>query len=166
MRGKLQAAQAALDEIDRMSRVHFTNSEVLASLRREYEQKVERDSAALDELPLDKKQIHAEEAQWARRHLLLVQKGVMTDAFHHGGLSQDVLEKLLADIDAQLLHLESGEADEFTDCTNGDRSLEQSGGKANMNQDSVVTTSAAHLGGSSDDVSNKLAATPDRGYRS
>ena len=55
-RGKLQAAHAALDEIDRMSRVHFTNPEVLASLRREYEQKVERDNAALDELPLEKQQ--------------------------------------------------------------------------------------------------------------
>jgi CPA1 family monovalent cation:H+ antiporter len=130
-RRKLQAAHAALDEIDRMSRVHFTNPEVLASLRREYEQKVERDSAALDELPLDKQHIHAEEAQWARRHLLLVQKGVVTDAFHHGGLSQDVQEKLLADIDAQLLHLESGEANKFTDCVDGDNSAEELGGKVN-----------------------------------
>ena len=34
MRGKLQAAYAALEELDRMSHVHFTNSVVLASLRR------------------------------------------------------------------------------------------------------------------------------------
>ena len=51
-RGKLQAAHGALEEFDRMSHVHFTNPEVLASLRREYEQKVERDSAELDELRL------------------------------------------------------------------------------------------------------------------
>jgi hypothetical protein len=51
-RGKLQAAHGALEELDRMSRVHFTNPGVLASLRREYEQKVERDSAELDELRL------------------------------------------------------------------------------------------------------------------
>jgi CPA1 family monovalent cation:H+ antiporter len=164
-RGKLQAAHAALDEIDRMSRVHFTNPEVLASLRREYEQEVEHDNAAMDELHLDTRQLDAEEAQWARRHVLLVQKGVVTDAFHHGGLSQDVLEKLLADIDAQLLHLESGEADRFTDCTDGDRLLEAPGRKANMNQDSAATTSAAYLGGSSGDVSDTLAATPDRSYK-
>jgi len=52
------------------------------------------------------------EAQWARRHLLLVEKGVAIDAFHHEVLSQAVQEKLLADIDAQLLRLESGETDE------------------------------------------------------
>jgi monovalent cation:H+ antiporter, CPA1 family len=34
-RGKLQAAHAALEEIDQMSRVHFINSDLLASLRRE-----------------------------------------------------------------------------------------------------------------------------------
>jgi CPA1 family monovalent cation:H+ antiporter len=111
-RGKLQAGHAALEEIDRMSHVHFTNPEVLASLRREYEQKVERDSAALDELHLEKQQLHAEELQWARRHLLLVEKGVVIDAFHRGLLSQTVQEKLLADVDAQLLRLESGETDE------------------------------------------------------
>jgi CPA1 family monovalent cation:H+ antiporter len=111
-RGKLQAAHAALEELDRMSHVHFTNPEVLAGLRREYEQKVERDSAALDELHLERQQLHAEELQWARRHLLLVEKGVVIDAFHRGHLSQTVQEKLLADIDAQLLRLESGETDE------------------------------------------------------
>ena len=111
-RGKLQAAHGALEELDRMSHVHFTNSEVLASLRREYEQKIERDSAALDELRLEKQQLHTEELQWARRHLLLVEKGVVIDAFHRGHLSQAVQEKLLADIDAQLLRLESGETDE------------------------------------------------------
>jgi CPA1 family monovalent cation:H+ antiporter len=111
-RGKLQAAHAALEEIGRMSHVHFTNPEVLAGLRREYEQKVERDSAALDELHIEREQLHAEELQWARRHLLLVEKGVVIDAFHRGLLSQGVQEKLLADIDAQLLRLESGETGE------------------------------------------------------
>ena len=95
-----------------MSHVHFTDPQVIAGLRREYEQKVERDSAALDELHIERQQLHAEELQWARRHLLLVEKNVVIDAFHRGHLSQTVQEKLLADIDAQLLRLESGETDE------------------------------------------------------
>lgn len=111
-RGKLQAAHAGLEEIDRMSHVHFTTPEVLASLRREYEQKVECERAALEALHLERQQLHAEEVQWARRHLLLVEKGVVIDAFHHGLLSQAVQEQLLTDIDAQLLRLESGETDE------------------------------------------------------
>jgi Na+:H+ antiporter len=110
-RGKLQAAHAALEEIDQMSHVHFTNPEVLASLRREYEQKVERDSAALDELHLERLQLDAEELVWAHRHLQSVEKRAVIDAFHRGLLSQAVQEKLLADIDRQLLRLESAEPD-------------------------------------------------------
>jgi len=41
-RGKLQAAHAASEKLDRMSHVHFTNPEVLASLRLE----IDRDDAA------------------------------------------------------------------------------------------------------------------------
>ena len=114
-RGKLQAAHAAIEELERMSHVHFTNPEVLAGLRREYEQKVERDRTALDELHLEGQQLHAEELQWARRHLLLVEKGVVIDAFHRGHISQAVEEKLLADIDARLLRLESGEMEEYNE---------------------------------------------------
>ena len=134
-RGKLQAAQAALEEIDRMSHAHFASPAVLVSLRREYEQKVERDNAALDEFHLERQELHAEEVQWARRHLLLVEKGVVIDAFHHGVLSQTVQEKLLADIDAQLLRLESGEPTESIqqrdrpDRADGHNAVEQLGGK-------------------------------------
>lgn len=95
-----------------MSHVHFTNPGVLARLRREYEQEVEHDSAALNELHIEGQQLDAEELQWARRHLLVVKKGVVIDAFHLGHISQAVQEKLLADIDAQLLRLESGETEE------------------------------------------------------
>ncbi len=111
-RGRLQVAHAALEEIDQMSRAHFTNPEVLAGLRLEYEQKIGLDSAALDKLHLEGEQLQADELQGARRHLLLIEKDVVSNAFHHGGLSQAVQEKLLADIDAQLLRLESAESDE------------------------------------------------------
>ena len=41
-RGKLQAAHAALEKLDRMSHDHFTNPEMIASLRLE----IDRDDAA------------------------------------------------------------------------------------------------------------------------
>ena len=94
-----------------MSHVHFTDPEVLASLRREYEQKIERDRTVLNELLIEKRQLHKEELQWARRHLLLVEKGKVIDAFRKGVLSQAVQEKLLADIDTLLLRLETGETE-------------------------------------------------------
>ncbi len=110
-RGELQAAHAVLKEIDQMSHVYYTNPEVLASLRNEYEQKIERGSAALGKLHLDKEQLLTEELQRARRHLKSVEKSAVIDAFYRGTLSQSSQEKLLADIDAQLLRLESGETD-------------------------------------------------------
>ncbi len=108
-RGKLQAAQAALAEVDQMEHVQFAHPEALADLRREYEGTIKRDNAALDKLHVKNKELHAEELQQARRHLLLVEKREVMDAFHHGVLNQTVQQKLLADIDARLLRLESGE---------------------------------------------------------
>ncbi len=108
-RGKLQAAHAALAEIDQMSKLHFTNQGVLANLGREYKQRIERGVATLDELPFDKRQLRAEELNRAQRHLQSVEKDAVIDAFHRGLISQAVQEKLLADIDAQLLRLESFE---------------------------------------------------------
>ena len=70
---------------------------------------------ALEELHLEQQQLQAEEFQWARRHLLLVEKGKVIQAFHQGVLSQAVQEKLLADIDGQLLGLESGVTEESSE---------------------------------------------------
>ena len=50
-----------------------------------------------------------EEMTWARRHLIRVEKQEIIDAYHRGLFSQDAYERLLADIDARLLQLESGE---------------------------------------------------------
>ena len=74
-------------------------------------------------------------------------KALVIDAFHHGVLSQAVQEKLLADIDAQLLRLESGETDEsdeqeqVPDYADGDNSVEELGGNKTIDRDSVATTS-------------------------
>jgi Na+:H+ antiporter len=114
-RGKLQAAHAALEELGRMSHTHFANPGLITCLREEYKQKIERDSEALSELRLDREQLQAEEAQWARRHLLTVEKNAVYDSFHRGVINQAVQEKLLADIDAQLLRLESGETEESSE---------------------------------------------------
>ena len=70
---------AALEEIDRMSRTSFTDPEVREGLRKEYEEKIQAGSAKLGEIHLEKKQLHAEELQWAMRHLLSVEKRTVID---------------------------------------------------------------------------------------
>jgi CPA1 family monovalent cation:H+ antiporter len=109
LRGKLQAANAALAEIDRMGANHFTDAELLKRLREEYEAEITHSLAELREVHLAQDDLRHNELQWARRHLLLVEKGRIIDAFHQGMLSQATYEKLLADIDARVLRLESGE---------------------------------------------------------
>ncbi len=109
MRARLNAAQAALTELEHMARDPFADAEVLAGLRREYEQRVENNSEGLKKLPLDPGQLRGEERLWASKHLLQVEKDVANDAFHHGILSQAAQEKLLADVDARMLRLETGE---------------------------------------------------------
>jgi len=98
-----------------MSHVHFTHPQVLADLRAEYERRRGKDRDKLHEFQIEQKEIRAEEMRWAKRHLLLVEKQEVIDAFHQGVLSQTVYEKLLADIDARLLDLESGENDAIQD---------------------------------------------------
>jgi CPA1 family monovalent cation:H+ antiporter len=108
-RGKLQAANAALEELNRMSYVHFSGGDVRSQLKQEYQKRIEQENARIAELELDREAVATEESQWAKRHLLLTEKNHAIDAFRQGVLNQEVYEKLLADIDARLLQLESGE---------------------------------------------------------
>jgi CPA1 family monovalent cation:H+ antiporter len=114
-RGKLQAASAALEELERMSHVPFSRNDVRARLRDEYTQRIAAEQGQMGALELDRTAIAAQESRWARRHLLLTEKNHVTDAFRQGLLHQAVYEKLLADIDARLLRLESVEAEKMTE---------------------------------------------------
>ncbi|MHB9031934.1 MAG: cation:proton antiporter domain-containing protein, partial [Anaerolineae bacterium] len=111
-RGKLQAANAALDEIKRMAYIPFTRDDVRERLKGEYSRRIEQEQKRISELQLDQEAISAEEAQWARRHLLLTEKNHIMDAFQQGLLEQDVYDRLMIDIDARFLRLESGGQDE------------------------------------------------------
>jgi CPA1 family monovalent cation:H+ antiporter len=114
-RGKLQAAGAALEELERMSHVHFSNDDVRAHLKDEYEKRIEEEQDQIGELELDRAAIAAQESQWARRHLLLTEKNHVINSFQQGVIDQEIYEKLLADIDARLLRLESGEEEKITE---------------------------------------------------
>ena len=108
-RGKLQAASAALEELQRMSHVHFSRDDLRTQLQAEYTERIEQEQDQIGELELDRAAIAAQESQWARRHLLLTEKNHVAESFRQGVLNQEIYEKLLADIDARLFRLESGE---------------------------------------------------------
>lgn len=112
-RGRLQAATAALGELEQMARTRFAGDGALEAVRAAYRERVESLEAHLREVDVEEESLRADERRWVRRHLLLVEKEQVLEVFHQGILGQDVYERLLADIDARLLALESGEGDEL-----------------------------------------------------
>lgn len=104
-RGRLLAAYAGLEALDRMA--GSRSSTVVSTLRREYEGMIKATDQDIVGMTPDLDQLMDQEMRWARRHLLLMEKNRVIDAFQEGRLSQRVYEKLLADIDARLLALET-----------------------------------------------------------
>lgn len=110
VRGTLQAATAALREIERMSQGRYADPDVLAALEQAYRRAIERAEHDIRDMDLAPEAFQEEEMHWVRRHLLLVERGQVVDALREGLMGQTVYDHLLADIDARLLQLESGES--------------------------------------------------------
>jgi Na+:H+ antiporter len=102
--GRLLAAYAGLEALDRMT---YGISTAVPQLREEYEEKIKNIEQDIGKLEPNLDQLKAQETRWARRQLLLAEKNRILDAFQEGRLSQQVYEKLLADIDARLLNVET-----------------------------------------------------------
>jgi CPA1 family monovalent cation:H+ antiporter len=108
-RGSLQGAHAALDELERMARQELVHADVLAGLRQDYEARIASDLAKARKVRLEQEHIREEELRRARRHLLLVEKNHAIEANRQGNMRREIYDELLADIDARLWLLESGE---------------------------------------------------------
>jgi hypothetical protein len=108
LQGKLRAANAALADLEQLGRGRLKHDGVLSDLQQEYETMIQQGEERLGSLRIDREQLRKEEMERARRQLLLVERKHLLEAFHQGMLSQRVYEKLLEDVDARLLHLETG----------------------------------------------------------
>lgn len=109
LRSRLQAADAAVQELERMGHTRAATPEVVSTLRREYDEAIQATEEQMRELHVERSDLRHEELRWTRRHLLLVEKNRVIDAFRQGTIGQAVYDHLLADIDARILALESGE---------------------------------------------------------
>jgi len=107
-RGRLQSANAALQELERMQRARLLPPRVLEAVREDYEQRVQSIEEKVEELRQSGERLEEEEFYRARRHLLQIEKEHAIDLYRRGVLGHESYEKLLADIDARLLELESG----------------------------------------------------------
>ncbi len=106
-RGELRMTQAALDEIGRMEQLHAAPSAILHDLREEYEGRTRDVTATVEALRLEQDDLRAEEAELARRHVLLAEKEEVLADFHRGTLSAEAYDALLGTIDARLATLDA-----------------------------------------------------------
>ncbi len=106
-RGALQAADAALAELESMARARTAPRDVLETVRDEYEARIRDAEAALRDIRLARDELRCEELKHIRRHLLQVEKERVIDGFRRGALSEESYEQLLADVDARLVDVEA-----------------------------------------------------------
>lgn len=108
--GQVQAAAAALRELERLSQVRLAAPGTLDTLRTEYRQIIAGAEKQLQNLTLSAQQIQEHELYRIRRHLLDTERDQVLEAARQGALGRKSQEKLLADIDARLVSLDAGQA--------------------------------------------------------
>jgi len=109
-RGWALAARSALAEIDRMRREFATSPDVLEPLRELYESSIREAEDAMRTLHDPTGRLLAEESRAARRHLLLTEKSALLEAFQQGLLGHEAFEKIVSEIDAQIVRLDEAPA--------------------------------------------------------
>jgi CPA1 family monovalent cation:H+ antiporter len=109
LRGELQTASAALEEIDQLERLRSLPPGSLEPLREDYQKRVDQVREEIGRLTLERDQLRSQDLYQARLHLLMVEKNQVAEAYRRGLLSQNVHERLLADIDARIIELESND---------------------------------------------------------
>ena len=105
--GRVQAAAAALGELDRMAGLHLAAPEILSGLREEYRRVIASAEQELTKLAVDTQELYRRDLLRIRRRLLAAERDQVMRAFEQGALGRTSQEKLLADIDARTLGLES-----------------------------------------------------------
>jgi CPA1 family monovalent cation:H+ antiporter len=106
-RGRIRAANAALANLNELSQTPSRDDKIISTLKKEYQDRIRKHQKKITEFQTKEAVFRDEELAWARRHLILVERREIIDAFHQGLFSQDAYEHLLADIDARILQLES-----------------------------------------------------------
>jgi hypothetical protein len=108
-RGTLLAARAALEELDRTANVYVAAPQVRDILEHEYRARIARAESELQALHRDLGETvpATHELQRARRYLLLTEKNRILDAFRLGAMSEEVRDRLIADLDARWAQMET-----------------------------------------------------------
>jgi Na+:H+ antiporter len=102
-RVELKAVQAALTELDQMTRAGRGGGAGLEQLRSEYQARRQDVQTELGRLRSEQDSLETEDLLLARRHLLMVEKTEAIAAMQEGLVGRQAYEQLLADIDVRLM---------------------------------------------------------------
>jgi Na+:H+ antiporter len=105
--GRLQAAAAALRELERMTAERAASPAVLESLRGDYQRRVTDAEQDLSKLTLSSERLRLGDLRRVRRRLLDIERDQVMQSFHQGALSHSSQQRLLADIDARILNADT-----------------------------------------------------------
>jgi CPA1 family monovalent cation:H+ antiporter len=105
-RANLRAASAALKEVEKMILDRAAHIDLLESLKTEYKNKQEQAEKAIKDLHIEASKLKHTELSVAKRHLLMVEKDALMQAFHDGFISQEAMDKAVEEINIKILELE------------------------------------------------------------
>jgi len=105
-RGRIQAAEAALAEIDRLSHQNVTTPQLLDELREEYRQVARKAEEELRELGIHSRPAARLGLREIRMRILGIERDRVMQAYRQGELRTASRDALLADIDGRLSRLE------------------------------------------------------------
>jgi CPA1 family monovalent cation:H+ antiporter len=105
-RGRLLAARAALDELDVLSHRHGTHRDVLEGLRTTYRSRLDAAQNTIGALHESKESFRREEEHSARRHLLVVEKAALAQAYRQSLIGEEIFNELAGSLDGQLMALD------------------------------------------------------------
>jgi len=102
MRAGLKSAHLALEELESMYRERTICNDVYEKLRAEYQERINSIESRMNRFHQEQKISHQNEELAAREQLLAVEKSALQESFQTGSISEDVLKKLISEIDARL----------------------------------------------------------------
>jgi CPA1 family monovalent cation:H+ antiporter len=107
--GQMEAAAAALRELDSMADARSIPPAVHETLRDEYGRVLESADQALRKLVISRNDLQSRDLRHVRRRLLDIERDRVMQSFSQGTLTRKSQEQLLANIDSRVVALEAGE---------------------------------------------------------
>jgi CPA1 family monovalent cation:H+ antiporter len=105
LRARVRVVNAALAELDAIARQRSAPSDVVHTLRQEYEARMHKAEDDVRQLHVAEDRFQEDELLVARRHLLITEKDYVLAAARRGDLDEGTANALLSEIDGRLVEL-------------------------------------------------------------